>query len=270
MKTTITSLIPQSSILNPQSSIPKRVGVFDSGVGGLTVVKSLLEHKLFDEIIYYGDTARVPYGPKDPATITRYSLEALEFFKNFDIDLMITACNSVSAHALPELRAKAEFDVHGVIEPGILALKNVDLPLSSKILILGTKATIGSGLYQRGISELGFKHIEAVATSLFVPIVEEGIFNGEVLQSSLKYYLSSVKHPDAIILGCTHFPLIAEAIGNFFDGKPLLIHSGEAVAEYLEKSGCLRHNAKETELKIFASENPEGLKLIAKKWLFGD
>ena len=245
------------------------VGVFDSGAGGLTVVKSLLEHKLFDEIIYYGDTARVPYGPKDPATITRYALEALEFFKNFDIDLMITACNSVSAHALPELRAKAEFDVHGVIEPGILAIKNANLPLSSRILILGTKATIGSGLYQRGISELGFKHIEAVATSLFVPIVEEGIFNGEVLQSALNYYLKNIDQPDVIILGCTHFPLIAEVIGNFFPNKPLLIHSGEAIAEYLENNGCSGYSKRESELKIFASENPEGLKTIAKSWIYG-
>jgi len=251
------------------SKTPKRVGVFDSGAGGLTVVKSLLEHKLFDEIIYYGDTARVPYGPKDPATITRYALEALEFFKNFDIDLMITACNSVSAHALPELRAKAEFDVYGVIEPGVLALKNADLPLSSHILILGTKATVGSGLYQRGIYELGFKHIEAVATSLFVPIVEEGIFGGEVLQSALKHYLGSVKQPDAIILGCTHFPLIADSICNFFPNRPLLIHSGEAIAEYLENNGCSGYGKRDSQLKIFASENPEGLKLIAKKWLFG-
>ena len=243
------------------------VGVFDSGAGGLTVVKSLLEHRLFDEIIYYGDTARVPYGPKDPATITRYALEALEFFKNFDIDLMITACNSVSAHALPELRAKAQFDVHGVIEPGILALKNANLPLSSRILILGTKATIGSGLYQRGIAKLGFKHIEAVATSLFVPIVEEGIFSGEVLQSALNYYLKNIIQPDAIILGCTHFPLIAKAIGNFFPNKPLLIHSGEAIAEYLENSGYLEYSKKESKLKIFASENPEGLKIIAKSWI---
>jgi len=243
------------------------VGVFDSGAGGLTVVKSLIEHKLFDEIIYYGDTARVPYGPKDPITITRYALEALEFFKNFDIDLMITACNSVSAHALSELRDKAKFNVYGVIEPGILALKNADLPLSSKILILGTKATIKSGLYQQGISKLGFKHIEAIATSLFVPIVEEGIFNGELLQSCLKYYLNDIKNPDAIILGCTHFPLIAEAIGDFFDKKPLLIHSGEAVAEYLKKCGYLGYDIKETKLKIFASENPEGLKDIAKNWI---
>jgi len=261
----------KSSIIHHPSSIiskrPTKVGVFDSGAGGLTVVKSLLEHNLFDEIIYYGDTARVPYGPKDPATITRYALEALEFFKNFEIDLMITACNSVSAHALPELRANADFEVHGVIEPGILALKNANLPNTSRILILGTKATIGSGRYQEGIEALGFKNIEAIAPSLFVPIVEEGIFEGHLLQSVLDHYFKSVQQPDAIILGCTHFPLIADAIRNYFPNQPLLIHSGEAIAEHLEKHGYRPHHTHKSELKIFASENPDGLKRIAKQWL---
>ena len=256
-----------TKIQNPKSKIPSRVGVFDSGAGGLTVVKSLLEHNLFDEIIYYGDTARVPYGPKDPVTITRYALEALEFFKNFEIDLMITACNSVSAHALPELRANADFDIYGVIEPGILALKNADLPKTSRILVLGTRATIGSERYQNGIRELGYDHVEAIAPSLFVPIVEEGLFDGSVLQSTLEHYFQKIEQPDAIILGCTHFPLIADAIRDYFPNRPLLIHSGEAIAEHLEKKGCKPRKNGKTDLKIFASENPEGLKKIAQKWL---
>ncbi len=244
-----------------------RVGVFDSGAGGLTVVKSLMEHRLFEEIVYFGDTARVPYGPKDPATITRYALEALEFFRNFEIDMMITACNSVSAHALPQLRTRAEFPVHGVIEPGILALKKADLPLTSRILILGTRATVGSGRYQQGIEALGFRNIEAIATPLFVPIVEEGIFSGALLQSALEHYFGGVEAPDAIILGCTHFPLIAEAIGNHFPNRPLLIHSGEAIAEHLQRCGHTPKRRDSTKLSIFASENPEGLKRIAQTWL---
>lgn len=246
---------------------PSRVGVFDSGAGGLTVVKSLISHRLFDEIIYYGDTARVPYGPKDPTTITRYAMEALEFFMNFDIDLLITACNSVSAHALPRLRSDAPFPIYGVIEPGILALKNAALSRESRILVLGTRATIGSGRYQRGIRELGFEKIEALSPSLFVPIVEEGVFEGDLLESALNHYFKGIEPPDAIILGCTHFPLIADAIQGYFPNRPLLIHSGEAIAEHLEKMGCKPGSTTETELKIFASENPEGLKKIAEKWL---
>ena len=249
--------------------IPGRVGVFDSGAGGLTVVKSLLERRLFDEIIYFGDTARVPYGPKDPATIVRYALEALEFFKNFDIDLLITACNSVSAHALPELRANAACDLFGVIEPGVQALVNADLPRSSRILVLGTRATVGSGRYQQAIEQLGYRHIEAIAPSLLVPLVEEGIFEGPVLESVLDHYFASIRTPDAIILGCTHFPLGADAIGRYFDSHPLLVHSGDAIAEMLWRQGYRAHTDEPT-LKIFASENPESLRRIARMWLGGE
>ncbi|WP_201354015.1 glutamate racemase [Hydrogenimonas urashimensis] len=245
----------------------QRVGIFDSGAGGLTVVKSIMEHRFFDEIIYYGDTARVPYGTKDAATITRYALEALEFFKNFDIDLLITACNSVSAHALPEMRANAEIPIYGVIDPGVKALQNSGLDPSSRILILGTRATIQSGRYQKGIEAIGYKNIESIAPSLFVPVVEEGVFEGPVLQSVMTHYFKAIETPDAVILGCTHFPLIAEAIRDYFPNAPLLIHSGEAIAEHLEEQGYLSKRVEKTKLKIFASENPDNLKAIAAKWL---
>ena len=245
----------------------KRIGIFDSGAGGLTVVKSIMEHRFFDEIVYYGDTARVPYGTKDSATITRYALEALEFFKNFDIDLLITACNSVSAHALPEMRANTNMPIYGVIDPGVLALKNRGLDVSARILILGTRATVQSGRYQKGIQALGYTNIEAIAPSLFVPVVEEGLFHGPVLQSVLDHYFKEIATPDAVILGCTHFPLIAEAIRDYFPNRPLLIHSGEAIAEHLEEQGYTSNRVENTELQIFASENPEGLKAIAKRWL---
>ncbi|WP_457597566.1 glutamate racemase [Hydrogenimonas sp.] len=244
-----------------------RIGIFDSGAGGLTVAGAILAHRFFDEIVYFGDTARVPYGTKDAATITRYALEALEFFKNFDIDLLVTACNSVSAHAIEELRAQADFPVYGVIEPGIWALQKRRLPRDSKILVLGTRATVQSGRYQSGIRALGYERIDAIAPSLFVPLVEEGIFEGEVLQSVLHHYFAKLETPDAIILGCTHFPLIAEAIGGYFGHKPLLIHSGEAIAERLESLGYAPHRAERTELRIFASENPAALKRTAKRWL---
>jgi len=245
-----------------------RVGVFDSGVGGLSVVKSLLEHHLFEEIIYFGDTARVPYGVKDQNTIIRYSLEALEFFKNFEIDLLITACNTVSAYALDEMRLHSDCDVIGVVDPGVLALKNAIPSTDANILILGTKATVKSGAYEKGLNELGYQHLSAIATSLLVPIVEEGLYEGEVLQSALHHYFASLeKTPDAIILGCTHFPLVAEAIDNYFEGKSSLIHSGEAIVEYLEKHYDFTERFEETSLKFFASENPEGLRRVAKEWL---
>jgi len=243
-----------------------RAGVFDSGVGGLTVVKSLLEHKLFSEIIYFGDTARVPYGVKDKNTIIRYSLEALEFFKNFEVDIMITACNSVSAYAIEELKSASPFQISGVIEPGVIALKNRATSKDANILILGTRATIESKKYERLLKEEGFTNIQALAPSLFVPIVEEGLFEGAILETTIEHYFKGIKEPDFIILGCTHFPLIANAINRYFPNA-ILIHSGEAIVEHLENRHHMKTRFKETELKLFASENPDGLKKIASLWL---
>ena len=244
-----------------------KVGVFDSGIGGLSVVKSLLEHQLFEEIVYFGDTARVPYGVKDQNTIVRYSLEALEFFKNFDIDLIIVACNTASAYALEEMRSHAHCDVIGVVEPGILAAKNALRDTDAKILVLGTRATVSSQAYDKLLKAHGFTNVETHATGLFVPIVEEGLFEGEVLQSTMHHYFKEHKTPDAIILGCTHFPLIADAIGGYFENKSLLIHSGEAIVEYLEGHYDFSQKFEHTELKLFASENPDALRAVARKWL---
>ncbi len=243
-----------------------RAGVFDSGVGGLTVVKSLLEHGLFEEIVYFGDTARVPYGVKDKNTIIRYSLEALEFFKNFDIDIMIAACNSVSAYAIEELRLNAPFPVTGVIEPGVLALERRTPDKQSSILILGTRATIESGKYTRLLREEGYSRIVSLAPSLFVPIVEEGLFEGEVLRSTMHHYFRNVTPPDYIILGCTHFPLISDAIAGYFP-EATLIHSGEAVVEHLRRDHSLNPRFSHTRLSLFASENPGHLKAVAARWL---
>lgn len=244
-----------------------KVGVFDSGIGGLTVVKSLLEHQLFEEIIYFGDTARVPYGVKDKNTIVRYSLEALEFFKNFEIDLLITACNTVSAYALEEMRAQAPFDVIGVVEPGIIATKNALTDSDAKVLVLGTNATITSKAYETLLETKGFTNTTAKATGLFVPIIEEGLFAGEVLESTMEHYFRDLEHPDGIILGCTHFPLIADAIADYFDNNVILIHSGEAIVEYLETHYEFTQKHPEPKIKFFASENPEALRTTAYNWL---
>jgi glutamate racemase len=246
-----------------------RAGVFDSGVGGLTVAKSLLEHKLFDEIVYFGDTARVPYGTKDHKTIVKYSLEALDFLKSFDIDMMIVACNTVSAHALDELRKNASFDVFGVIEPGVLAAANALKSKNSSVLVLGTKATINSGLYQKLLRQKGFDNLISLAPSLFVPVVEEGLFEGDVLESTMRYYFKDITlAPDAIILGCTHFPLIADAIGRYFPNSKL-IHSGDAIVEYLQTKRRFQSKDNPTTLKLLASDNAEGLRKTAEVWLKG-
>lgn len=244
-----------------------KVGVFDSGIGGLTVVKSLLQHQFFEEIIYFGDTARVPYGIKDKNTIIRYAIEAVEFFKNFELDLIVVACNTVSAYALTEMRENASCPVIGVIESGALAAKNAISGKDSNILIIGTKATVNSKSYEEQLNALGFTNLQAKATGLFVPLVEEEIYSGEILESTFHHYFGDIKSPDAIILGCTHFPLISEALQNYFGKSCLLIHSGDAIAEYLEKEFDFKKRYPSPEMKFFASENPEALRNIAKKWL---
>jgi len=244
-----------------------KVGVFDSGIGGLTVVKSLLKHQLFEELIYFGDTARVPYGIKDKNTVIRYAIEAVEFFKNFELDLIIVACNTVSAYALDEMRENSTCPVIGVVEAGVRATSNAIDNRDANILILGTKATINSKAYEKGLSKQGFINLEAKATSLFVPIVEEEIYSGAILQESFKHYFKHIKTPDAIILGCTHFPLISDALQEYFGKDTVLIHSGDAIVEQLEYEFVFTKKYEKPILKFFASENPEALRTIAKKWL---
>jgi len=240
-----------------------KVGIFDSGVGGLTVAKSIYQAKLFDEIIYFGDTARVPYGSKNESTIIRYSLEALEFLKNFEINFLITACNSVSSCALPELKKEANFEVVGVIEAGIEAVKKV-ANKNDNILIIGTKTTINSNLYQIGLNNLGYKNIKAIATPLFVPIVEEEAYQKGLLNEVFKLYFSNLKNIDVVVLGCTHFPMLSEYLSEYFK-RAKLIHSGEAIVELLKDRYNLKPK-KETNIQFLASENPNHLKEVAKKW----
>jgi len=243
-----------------------RLGIFDSGAGGLTVTKALLDTPLFDEIIYYGDTARVPYGTKDSNTIIRYGLEAIEFFNNFNIDCLITACNTVSAYALEAMRDKAHYPIYGVLKPGVLALSKKVPNKDANILIIATRATINSKEYQNALLSLGYHNITAIQTGMLVPIVEEGIFEGKVLEAMLEYYFKDITTPDAIILGCTHFPLVSQAIRDYFENKPLLIHSGEAIVEYLLSKNYKKISTP-PELAIYASDNVYALRNTAKKWL---
>ncbi|MBN2817067.1 MAG: glutamate racemase [Campylobacterales bacterium] len=245
-----------------------KVGVFDSGIGGLTVVKSLLEHQLFSEIIYFGDTARVPYGSKDKNTIIRYAIEAVEFFKNFELDMIIVACNTVSAYALEEMRESASVPVIGVVEAGVLATANALSNKEANVLIIGTKATVNSKAYENSLKKLSFTNLNAKATPLFVQLVEEEIYKGKILEATFEYYFEGLAHPEAVILGCTHFPLLSDALRNYFGEETLLIHSGDAIVEHLEREFSFAEKFKEPILKFFASENPDALRKIANEWLY--
>lgn len=244
-----------------------KVGVFDSGIGGLTVVKSLLEHQLFEEIIYFGDTARVPYGSKDKNTIIRYAIEAVEFFKNFELDMIIVACNTVSAYALDEMNESADCPVIGVVEAGVLATANSLHMRDANILIIGTNATINSKAYEDALRLQKFTNLNAKATPLLVPLVEEEILSGEILNATLKHYFANIERPQAVILGCTHFPLLTYELQTYFGKETKLIHSGDAIVEYLQDKFNFYKQCKNPQLEFFASENPEALRTIAKRWL---
>ncbi len=243
-----------------------KAGVFDSGVGGLTVLKSLVDNKVFEEIIYYGDTARVPYGTKDANTIIKYCLDALDYFKQYDIDILIIACNTASAYALEELKKVSSIPVVGVIDSGILAattnIKNKD----SNILVIGTTATINSNLYFDGLVNKGFKNIQSIATPLFVPLVEEGILDGEILDATFYHYFKDLENIDTVILGCTHFPLLAAQISKYLNNSTT-IHSGDAIVEFLKSQYNCDIKYEQTKISFDASSNLEGLKNTASKWL---
>lgn len=244
-----------------------RAGIFDSGIGGLSVLHSLIQAKSFSEMIYYGDTARVPYGTKDQETIIRYSLQALDFFARFDLDCLIIACNTASAYALEDLRSQVTFPVIGVIEAGVLALQNKIQNRHAPILVIATRATIASQSYQRALHSLGYDNIIPLSTSLFVPFVEEEILQGEFLEQCIHHYFKDLSiTPEAIILGCTHYPFIAQAIDAYFHHQSILIHSGDAIVEHLHQIQASAHYP-EVKVQFFSSENPQNFSDKAQKFL---
>lgn len=242
-----------------------RCGIFDSGIGGLSVAKEILKSKLFDEIVYFGDTARVPYGNKNESTIIRYSLEALEFLKNFDIDFLVVACNSASSVAVEELRSEASFPVVGVIEAGVKALDGEKK--DSNILLVGTRRTIASNKYQNMLKKKGFKNITSIPTPLFVPLVEEGITEGKIVDEVFELYFQNIEKDkiDIIILGCTHYPFLEKSFKKHFKNAKL-IHSGQAIVSMLKSDFSITPK-KTSSIKLFASDNPEELRKKAKIWL---
>ena len=240
-----------------------KCGIFDSGIGGVSVAEEIFKSRLFSEIVYFGDTARVPYGNKNESTIIRYSLEALEFLKNFEIEFLVVACNSASSVAISELRKEANFPVVGVIEAGIKAVEKEDK--TSNILLIGTKRTISSQKYQRALQTLGFKNITSISTPLFVPLVEEGIIEGKIIEDVFELYFSSLNREkiDIVILGCTHYPFLDKSLRSYFPNAKL-IHSGQAIVKMLKDEYNLKSFEK-TEITFYASDNVEEFRKNVRK-----
>ena len=222
------------------------IGIFDSGVGGLTVYRALHERLPNERFVYLGDTARVPYGTKSLATVERYAVENSKFLEAHGIKLLVVACNTASALALPAIRKAVRVPVIGVIEPGSRAA--VEVARDANIGVIATEATVNSGAYAKAIATFrqGGEVFER-ACPLFVPLAEEGWANTDVARIVAKEYLSDFSRSaiGALVLGCTHYPILVEVIAETLGQEVTLIDSGAATAadvESLLESLALTHD----------------------------
>jgi len=238
------------------------IGVFDSGLGGLTVVREMRARMPAEDIVYLGDTARVPYGIKSLTTVRRFALEDAAFLRRFAPKLIVVACNTASAAGVEPIRRAAGVDVVDVIGPSAAAaLAETDGPVG----VIATEATIASGAYQRAVAERDpAREVIARACPLLVPIVEEGRDEADpIVLHVLADYLRDLqrRRPGALILGCTHYPLLAGAIAKLMGPDVPLIHAGRAtaaeVARRLAAAGLARGGGAGGHLRCFTTDNPE-------------
>jgi glutamate racemase len=249
----------------------KPIGVFDSGVGGLTVVKELIQQLPGEDIIYFGDTARVPYGIKSKETVIRFSIENILFLLKEDVKLICVACNTVSSLALPVIKHHFKVPIIGVISPGVR--EAVYATRNKRIGVIGTRGTIKSKAYENQIKHLDPTiKVTALACPLFVPFVEEGWLSGDVVLNVAKEYLKPLKEAkvDTVILGCTHYPLLKNVIRQVLGARVTLIDSAKQVAIEVKKilsSENLLSTGKKASHKFYVSDNPEWFTGLAQRFL---
>lgn len=248
------------------------IGVFDSGIGGLTVVKALIEDLPSESIIYFGDTARVPYGTKSKATIVRFSLENVEFLLRFGVKCIVIACNTSSSWALPTLRKYFKVPIVGVIRPGALAA--VRQTRNKRIGVIGTTATIHSGAYEAAIHRIDPRiRVFSQSCPLFVPLVEEGWLNGSICHSVAQRYLEPLKRQriDTLILGCTHYPLLASAIRRVLGPGVSLVDSAKQTAlevrGVLMSTDVLSSGSQRPRYRFFVTDEPTHFSRIGHRFL---
>ncbi|HKN66886.1 MAG TPA: glutamate racemase [Gemmatimonadaceae bacterium] len=237
------------------------IGIFDSGIGGLTVAHAVMQQLPRESVTYFGDTARVPYGPKSPETVRRYSLEIAAFLVQQQIKTLVVACNTATAHALPALRESLTIPVVGVIEPGARAA--VGATRNGHVGVIGTAGTIKSGAYERALRALepGLR-ITARACPLFVPIVEEGWIDHEATRLIAREYLEPLlrEEVDTVVLGCTHYPLLKRVIAEVLGPGVALIDSAEETARetaaVLQNERLTSTRRSEPSHRFIASDDP--------------
>lgn len=248
------------------------IGVFDSGIGGLTVVKELMQILPKENIIYFGDTARVPYGTKSEKTIREFSIQNTKFLLSQNVKAIVIACNTSTAIALNDIQLIANLPVVGVINPGSVAA--VESTKNKRIAVIGTTATISSSAYEREIKSIDASiEVYGKACPLFVPIVEEGWFNHKIAYLAAEEYLLELKKYsiDTLVLGCTHYPLLKDTIQKVIGEKVKLIDSGvetaKVVKKILEENDLLNQSELKPYYKFFVSDLPLQFKKVGEMFL---
>ena len=248
------------------------IGVFDSGIGGLTVARELMRQLPDESIIYFGDTARVPYGPKSPDTVRRYSREIATYLRERGVKALVVACNTATAHALTTLKAEESMPVIGVVEPGARAA--VAVTKRGHIGVIGTVGTIRSGAYERAILALRpDARVTARPCPLFVPLVEEGWLEHEATRLIAHEYLTpfATDGIDTLVLGCTHYPLLKPLIAEVLGPDVALIDSAEQTAaearRTLEARGLLAAVGARADRRYVASDAPDQFLRMAERFL---
>ncbi len=246
------------------------IGVFDSGIGGLTVVRALRDLLPNETIFYLGDTARVPYGGKSAATVERYSLELTAMLMEEDCKAIVVACNTASALALSTLKARLSVPVTGVIRAGAEAA--VAATRNRHIGVIGTRATIKSGAYERAIQALNPEiKVTARPCPLFVPLIEEGWLEGETTDQVVRQYLAPMiaDGVDAVVLGCTHYPLLRDALHKFLGDQVVLVDSAQncarAVRQLLEEKQLRAGPEAQGELTVALTDPPDVFLEVARR-----
>lgn len=248
------------------------IGIFDSGLGGLTVARAIFERLPHEGTLYFGDTARVPYGPKSPETVRRYSLEILEWLLQQGVKAVVVACNTSTAHALDALRAASPVPVIGVIDPGAHAA--VAAAAGRPVGVTGTAGTIASGAYERAIHAVDPSvRVVSQACPLFVPLVEEGWFDHPAAELIAREYLAPLQAAGvgAIVLGCTHYPLLKPLLGRIVGPEVALIDSAEvvagAIARELDEAGLLATGPGVGVHRFAVSDDPHRFRAVGMRFL---
>ena len=259
------------SLENNSLSRSAPIGVFDSGVGGLTVVREIMRQIPNEKIIYFGDTARVPYGSKSKETVTRFSKQIVRFLNTFQVKTIVVACNTASAFALDELEQELDIPIIGVLKPG--AKTAAEVTKNGRIGVIATEATIGSQMYSKYIKELNKQvTIYGKACPLFVPLVEEGLWQDPVTDEIAKRYLTELIDIDidTLILGCTHYPLIRSTLGRIIGENVTLVNPAYETArelkELLNARDILNEEAPslgENQYQFYVSDGAEKFKRFA-------